>query len=292
MTGGRPALVIRQAVRGEIGWRRPGSSRHPSPNPANHARRASRDRSRRTVIITQSARYTTANGHGRFLRASQTRLRASSRYQVSCLALCTAGWHTVTAASYSIRYPRSSSRHDMSVSSCPKKNASGCPPASRYAERLIAHTPPANVVTTEDRSGSDARSRGTCQRPPEPPSGSVTRNDNTASIGSAANLAATCSPSAAASGYQASSSRNSTTSPPQAWTPALRPPATPAFSASLIVVTPAGAGPASPPLPTITSSAPDARSGTVLSIARDSSSCRLPMVKITIESFNATASRP
>jgi hypothetical protein len=50
--------------------------------------------------------------------------------------------------------------------------------------------------------------------------------------------------------------------------------------------------PESAPLPTTTRSAPDARSGAVESTARRSSSGRLPIVKITTDSFNATASRP
>src|SRR5262244_3760938 len=88
----------------------------------------------------------------------------------------------------------------------------------------MAQAPPANVVTGEDRSGSPARSRGTCQRAPGPPSGSATRNEITARPGSAAKRLATCVPSWG-SGNHPSSSRNSTTSPPHASTPALRHPA-------------------------------------------------------------------
>src|SRR6266536_3569078 len=85
----------------------------------------------------------------------------------------------------------------------------------------MAQAPPANVVTAEDRSGSPARSRGTCQRAPGPPSGSTTRNEITARPGSAAKRLETCDPSCR-SGNQPSSSRKSTTSPAHACTPALR----------------------------------------------------------------------
>jgi LCP family protein required for cell wall assembly len=101
--GGRPALVRRQTVRSDIGCLRPGSRRHPSAKPANQARSAVAERSLMTVSTTQSARYQNENGHLRFLRASQTRLRASVRYQNACLALATAGWHIRAAGSYSIR---------------------------------------------------------------------------------------------------------------------------------------------------------------------------------------------
>lgn len=49
MSGGRPTRVIRQAVRQLMGVRAPGSSRHPSRNPANQERRAVRSRSRSRV---------------------------------------------------------------------------------------------------------------------------------------------------------------------------------------------------------------------------------------------------
>ena len=50
------ARVIRQAVRTEIGWRRPGSVRQPSANPDSHARTALADRTRMRVIVSQSSR--------------------------------------------------------------------------------------------------------------------------------------------------------------------------------------------------------------------------------------------
>jgi LCP family protein required for cell wall assembly len=101
--GGRPALVRRQMVRGAIGCLWPGSRRHPSAKPVNQARSAVAERSLMTVSTTQSARYHSARGHLRLRRASQTRLRASVRYQVACLALATGGWHIRAAGSYSIR---------------------------------------------------------------------------------------------------------------------------------------------------------------------------------------------
>ena len=57
MTGGRPALAIRQAVRSEMGRRGPGSVRQPSAKPANQGRRLPRlPRSLATVSAIQSAR--------------------------------------------------------------------------------------------------------------------------------------------------------------------------------------------------------------------------------------------
>src|SRR5690242_1644617 len=148
----------------------------------------------------------------------------------------------------------------------------------------MAQAPPANVVTGEDRSGSPARSRGTCQRAPGPPSGSATRNEITARPGSAAKRLATCEPSWG-SGNQPSSSRKSTTSPPHASTPALRPPATPRFSGSLTTLTPGGTGPTSAPFPTATTSRPSPCCASALPMARASSAGRSPIVRITHESF-------
>ena len=57
ITGGRPALVIRQAVRSEIGRRGPGSMRQPSAKPRNQGFSGpSRPRDRATVSAVQSAR--------------------------------------------------------------------------------------------------------------------------------------------------------------------------------------------------------------------------------------------
>jgi len=100
---GRPARVIRQTVRTDIGCRGPGSIRQPSAKPDSQALRAPADRSRAAVIAIQSSRYIPASGHGRFLRASSTRFRPSSRCHVSCRAFGTAGWHIRAAASYSSR---------------------------------------------------------------------------------------------------------------------------------------------------------------------------------------------
>src|SRR5436190_14422254 len=148
----------------------------------------------------------------------------------------------------------------------------------------MAQAPPANVVTGEDRSGSPARSRGTCQRAPGPPSGSATRNEITARPGSAAKRLAIYGPSWG-SGNQPSSSRKSTTSPPHASTPALRPLATPRFSGSLTTLTPGGADGTSTPLPTTTTSTPSPCCVSALPIARASSAGRSPIVRITHESF-------
>jgi hypothetical protein len=56
ITGGRPARVIRQAVRADIGRRQPGSIRHPCLNPATQARTAAADRTRTTVRVNQFSR--------------------------------------------------------------------------------------------------------------------------------------------------------------------------------------------------------------------------------------------
>src|SRR5699024_2082121 len=56
MIGGRPTLVIRQAVRQLMGERVPGSLRHPSRNPTNQERRAVRSRSRSRVRATHVPR--------------------------------------------------------------------------------------------------------------------------------------------------------------------------------------------------------------------------------------------
>ena len=57
MTGGRPALVIRQAVRSEMGRRGPGSVRQPSAKPANQGFSGpSWPRDLTTVSAIQSAR--------------------------------------------------------------------------------------------------------------------------------------------------------------------------------------------------------------------------------------------
>src|SRR6476659_6126887 len=148
----------------------------------------------------------------------------------------------------------------------------------------MAQAPPANVVTGEDRSGSPARSRGTCQRAPGPPSGSATRNEITARPGSDAKRLATYGPSVGP-GNQPSSSRKSTPSPPHASTPALRPPATPRFSGSLTTLTPGGGDGTSAPLPTTTTSMPSPCCASALPIARASSAGRSPIVRITHESF-------
>ena len=107
------------------------------------------------------------------------------------------------------------------------------------ADRRIAQAPPAKVVTAEDRSGSPTRSLGTWRRAPAPPSGSSTRNEMTASIGSAAKRR-----SGARRGRRPDTSRRRRgTAPRRPWlapTPALRPPATPTFSASRISVTAVG----------------------------------------------------
>src|SRR5215467_8707104 len=152
----------------------------------------------------------------------------------------------------------------------------------------MAQAPPANVVTCEDRPGSLARSRGTCQRAPGPPSGSATRNEITARPGSDAKRRATCEPSRG-SGNQPSSSRKTTTSPPHASTPALRPPATPRFSGSLTTLTPGGTGPTSAPFPTTTTSRPSPCCASALPTARASSAGRSPIVRITHESFTRRA---
>ena len=54
--GGRPARVIRHAVRADIGRRQPGSIRQPSANPDSQARNAASERSRTTVSVNQSSR--------------------------------------------------------------------------------------------------------------------------------------------------------------------------------------------------------------------------------------------
>ena len=82
------------------------------------------------------------------------------------------------------------------------------------------------------RPAAAARASG----PRSPPVGSTTRKASTASRGSAANRPATCL-AMPGSENQPSSSRNITTSPELALTPALRPPATPRFSGSRTVVT-------------------------------------------------------
>lgn len=56
MMGGRPARVIRQAVRSEIGRRPPASARQPEAKPANHGRSLAGERSLATVSAIQSAR--------------------------------------------------------------------------------------------------------------------------------------------------------------------------------------------------------------------------------------------
>ena len=56
MIGGRPARVIRQAVRQPIGVRGPASSRQPSRKPPNHALSESLSRSRSRVSPTQVPR--------------------------------------------------------------------------------------------------------------------------------------------------------------------------------------------------------------------------------------------
>src|SRR2546430_2001621 len=150
----------------------------------------------------------------------------------------------------------------------------------------MAQAPPANVVTSDERSGSPARSRGTCHLAPGPPAGSTTRNEITASPGSSANRYATYRASPV-SGYQPSSSRNMITSPAAAATPALRPPPTPRLAGSATTFTPSGATSAGPPLTTSTTSRLASRCARALAMARATSAGRSPIVNITQDSFTA-----